>query len=156
MLAEQRFDPPSLSQEQTDRRKAIMANEKILVVDDDPDLVEVIRLTLEAKDYQVFSAASGAEGLEKVKEINPHLIILDVMMDYITEGFQVSLQLRSPDPESEYAPYSNIPILMLTALHSTTPLRFAPDEDYLPVDDFVEKPLEPSALVQKVEKLLGK
>jgi hypothetical protein len=45
---------------------------------------------------------------------------------------------------------------MLTALHSTTPLRFAPDKDYLPVDDFVEKPLEPSALVQKVEKLLGK
>jgi len=133
-----------------------MANEKILVVDDDPDLVEVIRLTLEVKDYQVFSAASGAEGLEKVKEIHPDLIILDVMMDYITEGFQVSLQLRSPDPESEYAPYSNIPILMLTALHSTTPLRFAPDEDYLPVDDFVEKPLEPSALAQKVEKLLGK
>jgi two-component system alkaline phosphatase synthesis response regulator PhoP len=133
-----------------------MAKEKILVVDDDPDLVEVIRLTLEAKDYQVFSAASGAEGLEKVKEIHPDLIILDVMMDYITEGFQVSLQLRSPDSKSEYAPYSKIPILMLTALHSTTPLRFAPDEDYLPVDDFVEKPLEPSALVQKVEKLLGK
>jgi CheY-like chemotaxis protein len=133
-----------------------MANEKILVVDDDPDLVEVIRLTLEAKGYQVFSAASGTEGLEKVQEIYPDLIILDVMMDYTTEGFQVSLQLRSPDPKSEYAPYSKIPILMLTALHSTTPLRFSPDEDYLPVDDFVEKPLEPSALVQKVEKLLGK
>jgi two-component system alkaline phosphatase synthesis response regulator PhoP len=133
-----------------------MANEKILVVDDDPDLVEVIRLTLEAHGYQVFSAASGTEGLEKVKEIHPDLIILDVMMDYITEGFQVSLQLRSPDPKAEYAPYGKIPILMLTALHSTTPLRFAPDKDYLPVDDFVEKPLEPSALVQKVEKLLGK
>ncbi len=133
-----------------------MANEKILVVDDDPDLVEVIRLTLETKDYQVFSAASGTEGLTKIKEIHPDLIILDVMMDYTTEGFQVSLQLRSPDPQSEYAPYSKIPILMLTALHSTTPLRFAPDEDYLPVDDFVEKPLEPRALVQKVEKLLGK
>jgi CheY-like chemotaxis protein len=133
-----------------------MAHEKILIVDDDPDLVEVIRLTLEANDYQVFSAASGAEGLEKVKEINPDLIILDVMMDYTTEGFQVSLQLRSPDPKSEYAAYSNIPILMLTALHSTTSLRFAPDEDYLPVDDFVEKPLQPSALVQKVESLLRK
>ena len=133
-----------------------MANERILVIDDDPDLVEVIRLTLEANDYQVFSAASGSEGLEKIKDIHPDLIILDVMMDYTTEGFQVSLQLRSPDPKSEYTPYSKIPILMLTALHSTTSLRFAPDEDYLPVDDFVEKPLEPSALVQKVEKLLGK
>jgi CheY-like chemotaxis protein len=155
MLAEQRLDVPSLSQEEN-RRKASMANEKILVVDDDPDLVEVIRLTLEAKGYQVFSAASGTEGLAKVKEIRPDLIILDVMMDYTTEGFQVSLQLRSPDAKSEYAPYSKTPILMLTALHSTTPLRFAPDKDYLPVDDFVEKPLEPRALVQKVERLLGK
>lgn len=132
-----------------------MANEKILVVDDDPDLVEVIRLTLEANDYQVFSAASGAEGLRMVKEIEPDLVILDVMMDYTTEGFQVSLQLRSPDPQSEYAPYSKIPILMLTALHSTTSLRFRPDEDYLPVDDFVEKPIEPRALVKKVEELLA-
>ena len=133
-----------------------MANEKILVVDDDPDLVEVMRLTLEANGYQVYSAASGADGLKKVKEVHPDLIILDVMMDYTTEGFQVSLQLRSPDPDSEYTPYQDIPILMLTALHSTTPLRFGPDEDYLPVDDFVEKPLEPSELVEKVEKLLGK
>lgn len=132
-----------------------MAGKKILVVDDDPDLVEVIRLTLESNGYQVFGAASGAEGLDKVKEIEPDLIILDVMMDYTTEGFQVSLQLRSRDPESEYSPYSKIPILMLTALHSTTSLRFSPDEDYLPVDDFVEKPLEPGALIEKVEALLG-
>ncbi|HSR33553.1 MAG TPA: response regulator [Anaerolineae bacterium] len=131
-----------------------MANEKILIIDDDPDLVEVIRLTLEASDYQVFSAASGAEGLEKIKEIHPDLIVLDVMMDYTTEGFQVSLALRSPDQESEYAPYRDIPILMLTAIHSTTPLRFGPEEDYLPVDDFVEKPLEPGDLVRKVEELL--
>ena len=133
-----------------------MANEKILVIDDDPDLVEVIRLTLEASGYQVSSAASGAEGLAKVKEVNPDLIILDVMMDYTTEGFQVSLALRSPDAKSEYAAYRSIPILMLTALHSTTPLRFGPDEDYLPVDDFVEKPLEPGELVKKVETLLNK
>lgn len=133
-----------------------MANEKILIIDDDPDLTEVMRLTLEAKDYQVFSAASGAAGLEKVKEVEPDLIILDVMMDYTTEGFQVSLNLRSPEPDSEYAAYRDVPILMLTALHSTTPLRFGPDEDYLPVDDFVEKPLEPGTLVKKVQDLLNK
>ena len=133
-----------------------MANEKILVVDDDPDLVEVIRLTLEPNGYQVFGAASGTEGLKQVKEVEPDLIILDVMMDYTTEGFQVSLRLRSSDPQSEYAAYSKIPILMLTALHSTTSLRFGPDEDYLPVDDFVEKPIEPGTLVKKVEGLLGK
>jgi CheY-like chemotaxis protein len=133
-----------------------MANEKILVIDDDPDLVEVIRLTLEASGFQVFSAASGAEGLQRVKEVEPDLIVLDVMMDYTTEGFQVSLALRSTDPASEYAPYRDVPILMLTAIHSTTPLRFAPEQDYLPVDDFVEKPLEPGDLVEKIEELLGK
>ena len=133
-----------------------MANEKILVIDDDPDLVEVIRLTLKASGFQVFSAASGAEGLEKVKEINPDLIILDVMMDHTTEGFQISLKLRSEDPASEYAEYRNIPILMLTAIHSTTPLRFAPEGGYLPVDSFAEKPLEPAELVKTVEGLLGR
>lgn len=133
-----------------------MANEKILVIDDDPDLVEIVRLALETKGYQVFSAASGMEGLAKVKEINPDLIILDVMMSHVTEGFQVALALRNPDPKSEYAPYSKIPILMLTAIHSRTPLRFAPDEKYLPVDYFVEKPLKASALLQKVEKSLEK
>ena len=133
-----------------------MANEKILIIDDDPDLVEVIRLTLQASGFQVFSAAGGAEGLQKVKEIDPDLIILDVMMDYTTEGFQVSLELRSPDPASEYADYRDIPILMLTAIHSTTPLRFGPEQDYLPVDGFVEKPLEPADLVKKVEVLLRK
>jgi CheY-like chemotaxis protein len=129
---------------------------KILIIDDDPDLVEVLRLTLEAGGYQVFSAASGAEGLERVKQVEPDVIILDVMMDYTTEGFQVSLALRNPEPESEYAPYSDIPILMLTAIHETTSLRFTPDGDYLPVDDFVEKPLEPSELLSKVEGLLEK
>jgi CheY-like chemotaxis protein len=127
---------------------------KILIVDDDPDLTEVMRLTLEGKGYEVHSAASGTHGLEKVKEVHPDLIILDVMMDYTTEGFQISLQLRNPAEDSEYQSFREIPILMLTALHTTTPLRFGPDEDYLPVDDFVEKPLEPSALVAKVEKLL--
>jgi CheY-like chemotaxis protein len=133
-----------------------MANEKILVIDDDPDLVEVMRLTLENSGYDVFSAASGEAGLEKVKEVEPDLIVLDVMMDYATQGFQVSLALRSPDPESEYAAYRDIPILMLTAIHHTTPLRFGPDEEYLPVDEFVEKPIELGVLVAKVEELLAK
>jgi CheY-like chemotaxis protein len=77
------------------------------------------------------------------------------MMDYTTEGFQVSLNLRNPEEDSEFAAYREIPILMLTAIHSTTPLRFGPDEGYLPVDAFVEKPLEPKALVGKVRELLG-
>jgi CheY-like chemotaxis protein len=77
------------------------------------------------------------------------------MMETTTAGFQVSLQLRSPDPGSEYAAYKDIPILMLTAIHDTTALRFGPDEAYLPVDDFVDKPLTPDVLLEKVKALIA-
>ncbi|HEY76748.1 MAG TPA: response regulator transcription factor [Thermoflexia bacterium] len=127
---------------------------KILIIEDDPDMVTALRLPLEAEGYEVYVATSGQEGLEKVKEIEPDLIILDVMMETTTAGFQVSLQLRSPDPNSEYAPYRDIPILILTAIHTTTSLRFGPDEAYLPVDDFVDKPVDPEVLLQKVRTLL--
>ncbi len=127
---------------------------KILIVDDDPDIVLATRLSLERAGHQVIAASNGAEGLEKLKAERPDLIILDVMMDTATEGFQLALKLRSRDPASELADYRGIPILMLTAIHSTTPLRFGPEEDYLPVDDFVDKPIDPDLLVKKVEALL--
>ncbi len=127
---------------------------KILIVDDDPDIVLATRLSLERAGHQVAAASNGAEGLEKIKADRPDLIILDVMMDTATEGFQLALMLRSRDPASELAAYRDIPILMLTAIHSTTPLRFGPEEDYLPVDDFVDKPIDPDLLVKKVEALL--
>ncbi len=133
-----------------------MANEKILIIDDDDDLVYAMRLPLEAAGFKVSRAASGDEGLKCVKDLNPDLIILDVMMDTTTAGFQVSLALRNKDAKSEYAAYRHIPILMLTAIHSTTPLRFGPDQEFLPVDAFIEKPIEPNALVARVRELLVK
>jgi CheY-like chemotaxis protein len=127
---------------------------KILVIDDDPDMVLASRLSLEKAGHEVIAARNGAEGLEKIKADRPDLILLDVMMDTATEGFQLALLLRSRDPKSAYAAYRDIPILMLTAIHSTTPLRFGPEEDYLPVDDFLDKPIEPDVLVKKVQALL--
>lgn len=129
---------------------------KILVIEDDPDMIEALRMPLEASGHELIAAATGEEGLQKVKEVAPDLIILDVMMETTTAGFQVSLQLRSPDPQSEYAAYRHIPILMLTAIHTTTSLRFGPDEAYLPVDDFVEKPIDPDVLLEKVHALIGR
>ncbi len=132
-----------------------MAKQKILIIDDDEDQVYAMRLPLEAAGYQVESASGREEGLAKVKQVNPNVIILDVMMDTTTAGFQLSLALRDPDPQSEYAAYRTVPILMLTAIHATTPLRFALDSDYLPVDAFIEKPIEPKALLQRVRECLG-
>ena len=129
---------------------------KILVIEDDADMAEAVRIPLEANGYQVIHAPTGEEGLQKVKEIEPDLIILDVMMETTTAGFQVSLKLRSPEAESAYSAYRDIPILMLTAIHDTTSLRFGPDEAYLPVDDFVEKPLTPDVLLEKVAALIEK
>jgi len=129
---------------------------KILVIEDDPDMVLALRMSLEGAGHEVFDAPNGKEGLQKLAETKPELIILDVMMDTTTEGFQLAFQLRNPDPGSPLADYSHIPILMLTALHSTTDLRFGADEDYLPVEAFLDKPIDPDDLVSKVDELLAK
>jgi DNA-binding response OmpR family regulator len=127
----------------------------ILIIDDSPDMALAVSMPLEAAGHQVVWASSGREGLEKVLEIAPDLIILDVMMETGTAGFQVSLMLRSPDSNSRYARFRSVPILMLTAIHTTTSLRFGPDETYLPVDDFIEKPVDPDLLLAKVNTLLA-
>lgn len=132
-----------------------MKETRVLIIEDDPDMAFALRLPLEAGGYQVFEARSGEEGLQKVQEIKPDLIILDAMLETTTAGFQVSLALRNPDPRSPYAAYRDIPLLMVTAIHTTTALRFGPDEAYLPVDDFVEKPVDPDVLLAKVATLLG-
>ncbi len=132
-----------------------MNQKKILIIDDDPDLRLALRLPLESAGYAISEADSMAAGKTMVKEVKPDLIILDVMMDTTTAGFQFALDLHSPDPSSEFKEFRNIPIVMLTAIHTTTPLRFAPDEDYLPVQTFLEKPIEPEVLLATVKKMLG-
>jgi CheY-like chemotaxis protein len=131
-----------------------MAN--ILIIDDDPDMVLAARLCLESAGHKIDSAGDPAEGLKRIKASKPDLIVLDVMMDSATAGFQFALKLRGPDPDPDLAGYGKIPIIMLTAIHSTTPLRFGPDDQYLPVDDFIDKPFEPEALLKKVNALLHK
>jgi len=78
-----------------------MKKAKMVAIDDDPDILDVLRIALEANNYEVHGAPSGAEGLKVVKQVHPDLIILDVMMDTITEGYHVSYELRNQDPKSE-------------------------------------------------------
>ena len=135
-----------------------MGKPKIITIDDDPDVLEVLRIALEANNYEVYGASNGTDGLRMIKEVRPDLIILDVMMDTITEGFQVSYQLRSQDPKSEYRQFSKIPIIMLTGISQKIDMKFSPEKDgeYLPVDEFVEKPIRVESLLEKVKKLLKK
>ena len=132
-----------------------MSPKRILLVDDDPDIRLASRLPLEAAGYQVFEAVNFADGQAAVKKVKPDLIVLDVMMDTTTAGFQFAVDLHNPDPSSEFKEFKETPIIMLTAIHSTTPMRFSPDSDYLPVQVFLEKPVEPDVLLGTVRKLLG-
>jgi CheY-like chemotaxis protein len=130
-----------------------MPSEKkhILVIDDDPDVVEVIKVVLESVGYSVESASDGDSGLAKMRARKPALVILDVMMRKETEGFHVSYAIKN-DPA-----LAKIPILMLTAIGEKTGMKFAPDKDgeYLPVEAFVEKPIEPNDLIARVGKLIA-
>jgi CheY-like chemotaxis protein len=127
-----------------------MAEKTILVIDDDIDLVEIIRVTLENQGFKVIDAQTGKRGLAMAKEQDPDLILLDVMMGKVDEGFQVAYQLRSDDVTAE------TPILMLTAVTDQTGFDFDParDKDFLPVNEFLEKPVSPRDLVDMIRKHL--
>lgn len=128
-----------------------MQTSKILIIDDDIDLVEAMRLTLEAANFKVVDAQEGAKGIEKIETENPDLIILDVMMGTQDEGFQVAYQIRN-DPRS-----ADIPIIMVTAVGQETGFTFnkEKDSDFLPVQEFLEKPIDPDLLIETVKKNLG-
>ena len=127
-----------------------MAEKTILVIDDDIDLVEIIRVTLENQGFKVIDAQTGERGLAMAREQDPDLILLDVMMGKVDEGFQVAYQLRSDDLTAD------TPILMLTAVTDQTGFDFDParDKDFLPVDEFLKKPVSPRDLVDMIRKHL--
>lgn len=127
---------------------------KILVVDDDPDIVQAIKLVLESRQYQVVTAANGDEGLDKIREEKPDLIILDLLMPK-KDGFAVIRELKE---SPKFAKHSNTPILILTAVREDASRRRYELETgvKMDVDDYVEKPIAPEALLHRVEKLLAK
>jgi two-component system alkaline phosphatase synthesis response regulator PhoP len=124
---------------------------KILIVDDDPDLVEAVSIILESKGYEVSVAYGGIEGLEKAKTENPDLIVLDVMMPD-KDGYVVCKELKE-DPK-----YQSIPILLLTAVVSKiSTTRYTQQMGMeTEADDYVDKPVEPEELVRRIETLLSK
>ena len=126
---------------------------KILVIEDDNDLVAAITKILENKGYAAVSAYDPEEGWDKLKQDKPDLIILDVMFGDKGEskGFEFAQKLRYDKQ------FSDIPILMMTAINAEKPLfNFSPDTDgeFLPVDAFLDKPVKSDELFPKVEELL--
>lgn len=129
-----------------------MSTSSVLIVDDDPDFMEITRTVLEAKDYRVRSAYNGDEALVCLEEENPDAIILDVMMNNTAERFIIARRLKK---DSRFA---GIPILMLTAMRDATGFYFpgeAIHPKFLPVDEYLEKPVGPEVLVETIERLLA-
>ncbi len=123
----------------------------ILIVDDDRDVFESMKIVLEAEGYGVDWATDGTEALQKAKAAKPDLMILDVMMNTDDEGFQVTYKMKQDRD------LSSIPIIMVTSIASRTGFSFdrTRDEDFLPVNEFLEKPVNPKTLLDKVRENLG-
>lgn len=122
---------------------------KIMVVDDDPDFVEITRTILLQKGYGVVTAASGDEALAKVRTDKPDLILLDIMMDTILDGVNVSQELRE-DPELR-----QIPLVMVSSITSTEHAEMFPTDEYLHVDGWLSKPVQPGDLLKAVARFVG-
>ena len=124
---------------------------KILVVDDDPDILDALAMILESQGYQVYTARDGIEGLANLKAEKPDLMILDLLMPKM-DGFAVCKELQDP----RYSKFKEMPILILTSVREDASRRRYELETGLElnVDDYVEKPISPDILLQRVERLV--
>ncbi|MBU1276092.1 MAG: response regulator [Proteobacteria bacterium] len=128
-----------------------MAGKRVLIIDDDPDLVEAISMLLEAEGMVPLAAYGGIEGLEKARTQSPDIIILDVMMED-KDGFTVAREVSGDDK------LRDIPVIMLTAV-----AEHAMDTSYTPqaaiksleADEWFDKPVDPAALVSRIKELVG-
>ncbi len=124
---------------------------KILVVDDDPDILEALTMILESQGYQVVTAHNGIEGLATLKAEKPDLMVLDLLMPKM-DGFAVLKELQ----DARWSKYRETPVLILTSVREEAARRRYELETAmeLSVDDYVEKPISPDILLERVGKLL--
>jgi CheY-like chemotaxis protein len=125
-------------------------NELILVVDDDIDVAESRKIVLEHNNYQVLTATNIDVAWELLEKHPIDLIVLDVMMNKDSDGFNFAQKMKA-NPE-----YTHIPIILATAVNQRTKFKFDPeeDEDFLPVEKFMEKPIDPDDLIMAIRGLL--
>lgn len=123
---------------------------KVLIIDDDVDMVDAEKMVLENNGYSVSTAYNGEDGFKKILEVTPDVIILDVMMATPEEGFQLAYKLKQNEK------LSKLPIVMVTSVGKETGFKFDPEQDqnFLPVNQFIEKPIKPEQLLETVEKAM--
>lgn len=125
---------------------------KILLVDDDADLIEINRAILEGEGYTVLAAFDIEEAFALAKREKPDLVLLDIMMDRKNDGFTFCYRLKG-DPL-----LSGIPVLMLSSVAQATGFRLSLDSDqeWMKADGFLDKPVTPAVLLDHVERLLSR
>lgn len=125
----------------------------IMVIDDDVQLVETMRVLLESAGYEVTHSYRAEEGIEKARQIKPDLVLLDIMFAAPPgpDGFELSRRFRH-DPELQ-----DIPVIILSGIKRALdfPFRIAPDDTWMPVAGFLDKPIKPNELLEAIEKVLG-
>lgn len=119
----------------------------LLIVDDDPDFVEALRMHLERSGYSVESALDRTEGMRLARNGQFDLLILDVMMAEPDDGIVMAQELRKEGFDK--------PILMLSGISSVAGMTYGQDEEILPASDFLEKPVRPETLIERIRALLN-
>jgi len=122
---------------------------KILVVDDDPDFVLICRMILKAEGYQVLEAANGGQALESMRQEKPDLVLLDVMMSTTLEGVDVSKEMEA-DPNLR-----DVPIVMISSIGTSEYASEFPDDERIPIDSWISKPIQPEVLLKTVRRFVG-
>jgi CheY-like chemotaxis protein len=124
---------------------------KILVVDDDPDFVQITKKVLVSHGYDVSVASSGAEGLKIMRStpVKPDLVLLDIMMDYVTDGLDVSKAMRR-DPDLQV-----IPVIMITSLTGVRSQEVFPSDEHVAVSAWLNKPVQPKELLATIQHTLA-
>jgi CheY-like chemotaxis protein len=117
---------------------------KVLVVDDDPDFIKVTTKILEKAGYQVLSASNGAKALQTMRSNPPDVVLLDIMMAYILDGLDVSREMAE-DPVLK-----DIPVIMVTSLTGVKGSGLFPTDEYVPVDEWLSKPVDADVLLKRV------
>jgi CheY-like chemotaxis protein len=130
---------------------ANMANERIVVIDDDPDIRDALTMILESAGYRVTCCATGPEGLAAVRGDPPDLVILDIMLSSPSEGFHVAHELRLDEK------VSRIPIILISAVGATMGMDYAREvgPDYVSAEKFLDKPLTAATVLRAVEETLA-
>ena len=128
------------------------SKKKVLLVDDDRDFIEINRSLLKKHGFDVFAAYNARECMDMVKKVDPDIIVLDIMMESITDGFTIARELHN------HSDTKGIPIIIVTGITNKRGFEWENKNlksRWLPIDNVLEKPVTPNSLLSEIDKKLG-